>query len=74
MTIFITKPYINNNKDLTEFTDLKKAVLFLNSYLTDEMPTMAADDYFLVGKLYAKDGNTDWIAKKGKVGRPRKIK
>jgi len=25
------------------------------------MPTMTAEDYFLIGKLYAKDGTTDWI-------------
>jgi len=74
MTVFLAKPYINNNKDLTEFTDIKKAVLFLNSYLTDEMPVLAADDYFLIGKLFAKDGSTDWVTPKGKVGRPRKVK
>jgi len=74
MTIFITKPYINNNKAISEFTDIKKAVAYLNSFLTDEMPVLAADDYYLIGKLYAKDGSVDWITPKGKVGRPRKIK
>jgi hypothetical protein len=60
-TVLIAKPYINNNKDIKEFTDKKKAVLYLNSYLLDTMPTMTAEDYFLIGKLYAKDGTTDWI-------------
>jgi len=63
-TVLIAKPYINNNKEIKEFTDKKKAVLYLNSFLLDTMPTMTAEDYFLIGKLYAKDGSTDWIGVK----------
>ena len=63
-TVLIAKPYINNNKDIKEFTNIKKAVQYLNSYLLDTMPTMTAEDYYLIGKLYAKDGTTDWIGVK----------
>jgi hypothetical protein len=73
MTVLVAKPYINNNKDLKEFTNKKDAIAYLNSYLPDDYPTMAFEDYALIGKLFAKDG-TDIMPKKGKPGRPKKVK
>lgn len=72
--IFIAKPLINNNKGLKEFESVKKAVDYLNSFLPDDYPTMQAEDYYLIGKLYEKSGDTSWIIKPNKVGRPKKGK
>ena len=71
---YIAKPLINNNKGIQEFDTIKKAVTYLNSFLLDDMPTLHADDYFLIGKLYADDGSTDWLTPVQKVGRPTKGK
>jgi hypothetical protein len=34
------------------------------------MPSFRDEDYFLIGKLYRKDGSTEWIDSKHKKGRP----
>ena len=54
MSTYIAKPYLNNNKDLKEFSSSKAAVEYLNSYLTDDMPIMVKEDYMLIGKLIKK--------------------
>ena len=54
MSTYIAKPYLNNNKDLKEFSSSKAAVEYLNSYLTDDMPIMVKEDYILIGKLIKK--------------------
>lgn len=71
--IFVAKPLINNNKGLQEFPTVQKAVDYLNGLLPDDYPIMQAEDYFLIGKLYEKSGDTSWIVKPNKVGRPKKV-
>ena len=61
----------------------KEAVKYLNSFLPtgrdrdDEeagLPVLQDEDYFLIGKLYRKDGNTDWIDNRHVKGRKTKKK
>ena len=73
--MFIAKPHLNNNNNIKEFATAKEAVQYLDSFLPtnrmDEMPRFQDEDYFLIGKLYRKDGSTDWIDNKHKAGRPK---
>ena len=73
--MFIAKPNLNNTNHIKEFATAKEAVQYLDSFLPtsrdEEMPRFQEEDYFLIGKLYRKDGNTDWIDNKHKPGRPR---
>ena len=79
--MFIAKPNLNNTINLKEFATAKEAVAYLNSFLPtgrdrdDEeacLPVLQDEDYFLIGKLYRKDGSTEWIDNKHKKGRPKK--
>lgn len=71
MTIFIAKPYINNNFERKEFDTAKAALNYLNSLLPDDFPTLGLEDAVLIGKLYRKDG-LDVLPPKRKPGRPKK--
>ena len=72
--IFIGKPNINNMLHAKEFDTPKKALDYINSLLPDTYPTIPLEDAFLIGKVYEKSGNTDWLAKKKPIGRPKKVK
>ena len=75
MTNYIAKPNILNSLHKKEFSEIRTAVKYLNSFLTDDMPVLYAEDAYLIGKLYAADGSTTWIEpkEKRKPGRPRKV-
>lgn len=70
--IFVAKPLLNNNKGIQEFPTLQDAVKYLNSFLPDDYPIMQGEDYFLIGKLYEKNG--EWLVDTNpkKPGRPKK--
>jgi len=56
---FIAKPYLNKNKDMKEFTDIKEAVKYLelitgykmDSEVTNRKTKERTYDWELVGKL-----------------------
>lgn len=70
--IFVAKPLLNNNKGLQEFATIQEAVDYLNSFLPDDYPIMQAEDYFLIGKLYEKNGEWTIDTEPKKPGRPKK--
>ena len=76
--MYIAKPNLNNTMHVKEFDTANEAVKYLNSFLPtgrdDEMPSFRDEDYFLIGKLYRKDGSTEWIDSKHKKGRPKNKK
>lgn len=49
--MFTAKPSMRNNKGMKDFVKESDAVKYLNSFLTDDMPVMDAQDYYLIGKL-----------------------
>lgn len=72
--VFVGKPNVNNMLHAQEFDTPKKAVDYINSLLPDSYPVIPLEDAYLIGKVYEKSGNTDWLAKKKPVGRPKKVK
>lgn len=67
MTVLVAKPYINNNNELKEFTNVKEAVKYLNSFLPNDYPIMDMTDFAMIGKLFNKDGSD--LIPKGSIER-----